>query len=90
MLLYNLHKELCLQPPVSHDKDVKLPLCMLLAISITPDAHCCVPDPSIVLTPPKQSMMILTTSLWKMLTATLATHFDKPVSIIHKLIPKDT
>jgi hypothetical protein len=52
-------------------------------------AYCYVPDPSYILTPPKQST-ILPLSLWKTLTATLATRLDKPAAIIHKLIPQKT
>ena len=42
-LLYNLHEELCCQPLVSHDQDIKLHLCMLLAIFLNTDAHFYVP-----------------------------------------------
>ena len=51
-------------------------------------AYCYVPDPSYILTPPKQSAAILPLFLWKTLTATLATHFDKPAAINCKLLPQ--
>jgi hypothetical protein len=47
-------------------------------------------DPLFILTPPKQSVVILPLFLWKTLTATLATRFDKPAAVIRKLIPKTT
>jgi hypothetical protein len=53
-------------------------------------AYCYIPDPSFILTPPKQSAMILPLSLWKTLTMTLATCFDKSAAVIHKLIPQNT
>ena len=53
-------------------------------------AYCYVPDPSYILTPPKQFAVILPLSLWKTLTATLATCFDKPAAIIRKVIPQKT
>jgi hypothetical protein len=53
-------------------------------------AYCYVPDPSFILTPPKQSAVTLSLFLWKTLTATLATCFDKSAAIIHKLIPQNT
>jgi hypothetical protein len=53
-------------------------------------AYCYVPDPSFILTPPKQSAVTLSLSLWKTLTTTLATRFDKSAAIIHKLIPQNT
>jgi hypothetical protein len=53
-------------------------------------AYCYEPDPSYILTPPKQIAVILPLSLWKTLTATLATRFDKPAAIIRKLIPQKT
>jgi hypothetical protein len=53
-------------------------------------AYCYVPDPSFILTPPKQSAVILPLFLWKTLTATLATRFDKSAAVIHKLIPQNT
>jgi len=52
-------------------------------------AYYYIPDPSFILTPPKQSAMILPLSLWKTLTATLATCFDKSAAVIHKLIPQN-
>lgn len=52
--------------------------------------YCYVPDPTYILTPPKQSAVVLPLSLWKTLTATLATRFDKPAAIIRKLIPQKT
>ena len=53
-------------------------------------AYCYVPDPSFILTPPKQSAATLPLSLWKTLTATLATRFDKSAAVIRKLIPRNT
>ena len=53
-------------------------------------AYCYLPDPLFILTPPKQSEVILPLSLWKTLTATLATRFDKSAAVIRKLIPKTT
>jgi hypothetical protein len=53
-------------------------------------AYCHKLDPLYVLTPPKQLGTILSSFLWKTLTATLATRFDKSASIIRKLIPKNT
>jgi hypothetical protein len=35
-------------------------------------------------------VVILPLSLWKTLTATLATRFDKPAAVIRKLIPQNT
>ena len=89
-LLYDLHQQLSLLPPVSHDKDVKLPSCKSSMMSINSLAHCHEPDPSFVFTPPIGSVIALPTSLWMTLTATLATCFDKSASIIWKLIPKTT
>ena len=48
------------------------------------------PDPLYVLTPPVQYAGRLTDSLWKLLTATLCTRFEKPVKTIRQLIPKTT
>ena len=48
------------------------------------------PDPLFILTPPKQSVAIIPFSLWKTLTATLATRFDTSAAVIRKLIPKNT
>ena len=53
-------------------------------------AYCCILDPLFILTPPKQSAVILPLSLWKTLTMTLATCFDKSAAVIHKLIPQNT
>jgi len=53
-------------------------------------AYCYILDPSFILTPPKQSAVILPLFLWKILTATLATRFDKSAAVIRKLIPKNT
>ena len=53
-------------------------------------AYCYIPDPSFILTPPKQSTVILLLFLWKSLTVTLATHFDKSAAVICKLIPQNT
>jgi hypothetical protein len=53
-------------------------------------AYCYVPDPSFILTPLKQSTVILPLFLWKTLTATLATRFDKSAAVIRKLIPQNT
>ena len=53
-------------------------------------AYCYILDPSFILTPPKQSAVILPLFLWKILTATLATRFDKSAAVICKLIPKNT
>jgi hypothetical protein len=53
-------------------------------------AYCYVPDPSFILTSPKQSTVILPLFLWKTLTVTLATHFDKSAAVICKLIPQNT
>jgi hypothetical protein len=53
-------------------------------------AYCYVPDPSFILTPPKQSAVILPLFLWKTLTATLATRFDKSAAVIRKLILQNT
>ena len=89
-LLYNLHEKLQLKPPTSHDDDVCLPSCEPLHMSMNMHAYCYEPDPSYILTPPKQIAVILPLSLWKTLTATLATRFDKPAAIIRKLIPQKT
>jgi hypothetical protein len=53
-------------------------------------AYCYVPDPSFILAPPKRSAVILPLSLWKTLTTTLETRFDKPAAVIRKLIPQNT
>ena len=53
-------------------------------------AYCYVPDPTFILTPPKQSAVTLPLSLWKTLTAILATHFDKSAAVICKLILRNT
>jgi len=53
-------------------------------------AYYYIPDPSFILTPPKQSAMILPLSLWKKLTMTLAIHFDKSAAVTCKLIPQNT
>ena len=89
-LLYDLHEKLRLQPPVSHDQDIMLPSCKSFIISMNVYAYCHKLDPLYVLTPPKQLGTILSSFLWKTLTATLATRFDKSASIIRKLIPKNT
>ena len=48
------------------------------------------PDPLYVLMPPKKCADALPLGLWKALTATLATRFDKPASHIRKFFPKET
>ena len=48
------------------------------------------PDPLYVLTPPMRSAEHIMDSLWKLLTATLSTRFEKPVKRICQLIPKTT
>ena len=53
-------------------------------------AYCYILDPSFILTPPNQSAVILPLFLWKMLTATLATRFNKSAAVIRKLIPQNT
>jgi hypothetical protein len=47
-------------------------------------------DPLYVLTPPVRSAGRITDYLWKLLTATLSTRFEKPVKRIRQLIPKTT
>ena len=59
-LLYNLHKKLQLKLPTSHDNDVCLPSCEpALHVLTNMHAYCYILDPSFILTPPKQSAMIL-------------------------------
>ena len=88
MLLYGLHDQLSLRPPRSHEKDLKLPLCEGTFHSIdTPVTDFSNLDPLYVLTPPMQLANTLSKPLWTTLTATLATHLEKSVSIIRKLIP---
>ena len=53
-------------------------------------AYCYILDPSFILTPPKQSAVILPLFLWKKLTTTLATRFNKSAAVICKLIPQNT
>ena len=90
-LLYNLHKELQLKPPTSHNNYVCLPSCEpALHMLTNMHAYCYILDPSFILTPPKQSAVILPLFLWKTLTTTLATHFDKSAAVICKLIPQNT
>ena len=89
-LLYNLHEELCLQPPVSHNHELSLPSCKFPTSNGNKKAYHHIPDPSFVLKPPRISATTLHASLWKTLTATLATRFNKPASLIRKLVPKDT
>jgi hypothetical protein len=90
MLLYDLGRELHLLPPVSHDKDVKLPTCKSSMMFVNLLAHYSEPDPLYIFTPPIGSVIALSASLWTTFTATLATRFDKSASIIWKLIPKNT
>ena len=90
MLLYDLGQELHLLPPVSHDKDVKLPTCKSSMMFMNLLAHYSEPDPLYIFTPSIGPVIALSASLWTTLTATLATHFDKSASIIQKLIPKNT
>ena len=59
-------------------------------MSMNPFTHRSEPDPLYVLTPPRGSVTALPVPLWRTLTATLATRFDKSASIIQQLIPKDT
>ena len=89
-LLYNLHKKLQLKPPTSHDNNVCLPSCEPALMLTNMHADCYILDPSFILTPPKQSAVILPLFLWKTLTATLATHFDKSAAVICKPIPQNT
>ena len=88
-LLYNLDKDLQLAPRLSHDQDVHLPLCEFFARQPA-DSLPPTPDPLYVLTPPMRSAEHITDSLWKLLTATLSTCFEKPVKRICQLIPKTT
>jgi hypothetical protein len=62
------------------------PLHVIQPINSLPPA----PDPSYALTPPLRSAGRISDSLWKLLTATLSTRFEKPVKIIRQLIPKTT
>ena len=62
------------------------PLPVTQPVNLMPPA----PDLLYILTPPVQYAVHLTDSLWKLLTATLCTHFEKPVKTIWQLIPKTT
>jgi hypothetical protein len=89
-LLYGLHEKLSLLPPICHDTDVKLPLYKSLVILMNLLAHHNELDPLYVLTPPKGPVETLSPHLRTKLVATLATHFNKSVQIIQKLIPQNT
>ena len=89
-LLYGLHEKLRLLPPIRHDTDVKLPSCKSLVMLMNPLAYHSELDPLYVLTPPKGPVETLSAPLRMKLIATLATRFNKPVSIIRELIPQNT
>ena len=94
-LLYGLHDQLSLRPPRSDAKDLQLPLCepFLMYIDNWPVTDFSnYLDPLYVLNSPmaKRLVKTLSKSLWTTLTATLATRFETPVSVIRKLIPSRT
>jgi hypothetical protein len=89
-LLYGLHKQLILLPPVHHDMDVKLPSCKSLVMLMNPLPYHSELDPLYVLTLPKGPVKTLPAPLRTKLIATLATHFNKSASIIQELIPRNT
>jgi len=89
-LLYNLEQELCLDTPVTNDRDFKLPLCTFVICSMYLHAHCGGLDPLYALSRRKRTATTLSTSMWMTITATLATRFNKSASVIRRLIPKET
>ena len=89
-LLYGLHEQLILLPPVHHDTDVKLPSCKSLVTLINLLPYHSELDPLYVLTPPKGPVETLPAPLRTKLIATLATRFNKSASIIRELIPRNT
>jgi hypothetical protein len=89
-LLYGLHEKLSLLPPIHHDTDVELPSCKSSVMSTNLLAYCSELDPLYVLTPPKEPVETLSTTLRTKLMVTLATRFNKSVSIIWELIPWNT
>jgi hypothetical protein len=89
-LLYGLHEKLSLLPPIRHDTDVKLASCKSSVMLMNPLAYHSELDPLYVLTPPKRLVETLSPPLRRKLIATLATCFNKSVSIIRELIPQNT
>jgi hypothetical protein len=89
-LLYGLHEKLSLLPPVHHDTDVELPSCKSSVMSTNLLAYRSELDPLYVLTPPKGPVETLSTTLRMKLMVTLATRFNKSVSIIRELISRNT
>jgi len=89
-LLYGLHGKLSLLPPVHHDTDVELPSCKSSVMLMNLRAYHSELDPLYVLTPPKGPVETLSATLRTKLIATLATRFNKSVSIIRELIPRNT
>jgi hypothetical protein len=85
-LLYGLHGKLSLLPPVCHDTDVELPSCKSSVMSMNLLTYCSELDSLYVLTPPKGPVETLSTTLRTKLMVTLATCFNKSVSIIRELI----
>lgn len=86
-LLYNLHTELALKPPITTDK-FAVETCRYfehfpgMTLTYPPT------DPSFVLMSPRIDS-VLPLELWKKLTATLSTRFKVSVSAVRKNIPKE-
>ena len=55
-LLYDLHKKLCHLPPMSHNLDIKLPICKSLVILMNLLTYSNELDPLYVLTPPREHL----------------------------------
>jgi hypothetical protein len=89
-LLYGLYGKLSLLPPVHHDTDVELPSCKSSVMLMNLLIYHSELDPLYVLTPPKGPVETLSATLRMKLIVTLATRFNKSVSIIQELIPWNT